>query len=52
MLRARLVDKQAKDARASKDRADQELKKFYVEILPANATVGAQARFVSRAHGR
>lgn len=39
MLRARLVDKQAKDARASKDRADQELKKFYVDILPANATV-------------
>jgi Tfp pilus assembly protein PilO len=38
MLRARLVEKQAKDARASKDRADQELKKFYGEILPLTAT--------------
>jgi Tfp pilus assembly protein PilO len=38
MWKARLVDRQAKDARASKDRADQELKKFYVDILPANAS--------------
>lgn len=35
LLRARLVEKQAKDASASKQRADQELKKFYEEILPA-----------------
>lgn len=37
LLRSRLVEKQAKDAAASKTRADQELKKFYVDILPANA---------------
>jgi Tfp pilus assembly protein PilO len=37
MLKARLVDKQAKDARASKDRADRELRKFYMDILPTNA---------------
>jgi Tfp pilus assembly protein PilO len=36
MVKARLVDQQAKDARASKERADQELKKFYGEILPVN----------------
>jgi Tfp pilus assembly protein PilO len=38
LLKARLVDKQAREARASKDRAGQELKKFYVDILPANAS--------------
>jgi Tfp pilus assembly protein PilO len=36
LLRARLVETQAKDASASKVRADQELKKFYIDILPAN----------------
>jgi Tfp pilus assembly protein PilO len=35
MLKARTIDQQAKDARGSKERADQELKKFYGEILPA-----------------
>jgi Tfp pilus assembly protein PilO len=34
LLRARLLDKQAKDTLGSKERADQELKKFYVDILP------------------
>ena len=31
---AKLADKNAKDARAGKDRADAEMKKFYSEILP------------------
>ena len=31
---AKLADKNAKDARAGKDRADSEMKKFYTEILP------------------
>jgi hypothetical protein len=31
---AKLADKTAKDARAGKDRADSEMKKFYSEILP------------------
>jgi Tfp pilus assembly protein PilO len=44
MLKARMVDQQAKDARASKERADQELKKFYGDILPANAA-GARKLF-------
>jgi len=38
LLRARALDKQAKDAGASKTRADVELKKFYGDILPQNAT--------------
>ena len=38
LLRARLLEKQAKDASGSKTRADEELHKFYGEILPANAT--------------
>jgi Tfp pilus assembly protein PilO len=52
LLKARLVDKQAKDARASKDRADQELRKFYVEILPANATAARKlVSFLERTAG-
>jgi Tfp pilus assembly protein PilO len=43
LIRARFKDKQAKDALGSKDRADEELKKFYAEILP---TAGAGARRV------
>jgi Tfp pilus assembly protein PilO len=35
---AQVADRQAKDARASKERAEQELKKFYAEILPGNFT--------------
>jgi len=31
---ARREEKRAKDARASKDRAEQELRKFYAEVLP------------------
>lgn len=38
LLRARLVDRQAKDASTSKTRADQELRKFYGDILPVNPT--------------
>ena len=38
LIRSRVVEKQAKDAKASKERADQELKKFYVDILPTNAS--------------
>jgi Tfp pilus assembly protein PilO len=38
LRKAQLADRQAKDARASKERADQELKKFYAEILPKNFT--------------
>jgi Tfp pilus assembly protein PilO len=41
LIRSRFKDRQAKDALGSKDRADQELKKFYVEILP-NADTGAR----------
>ena len=37
LSRARLLDQQAKDAGASKQRADVELRKFYVDVLPANA---------------
>ncbi len=36
LLRARVLDKQGKDTLGSKDRADQELKKFYIEILPGS----------------
>ncbi len=35
---ARRDEKQAKDARASKDRAEQELQKFYADILPKELT--------------
>jgi Tfp pilus assembly protein PilO len=45
LLTARARDKQAKDAGASKTRADVELKKFYGEILPANAS--AARRLIS-----
>ena len=38
LAKARMVEKTAKDARASKERADLELKKFYAEILPGNFT--------------
>jgi Tfp pilus assembly protein PilO len=38
LLRARVVEKQARDAVASRTRADQELKRFYVDILPASPT--------------
>jgi Tfp pilus assembly protein PilO len=37
LSRARLLDQQARDAGASKQRADTELRKFYVDVLPANA---------------
>jgi Tfp pilus assembly protein PilO len=36
--KARLADREAQGARASKERADRELKKFYAEILPADFT--------------
>ena len=38
LMRARLAETQAKGAAASKQRADQELRKFYSEILPENPT--------------
>lgn len=34
LLKARLIEKQAKDALGSKERADQELRTFYAEVLP------------------
>lgn len=37
LLKARVIEKQATDAVASRGRADQELSRFYVDILPANA---------------
>jgi Tfp pilus assembly protein PilO len=37
LRKAQLAERQAKDARASKDRADVELKKFYSSVLPADA---------------
>jgi Tfp pilus assembly protein PilO len=36
MNKARLAERQARDARASKERADLDLKKFYAETLPAD----------------
>jgi Tfp pilus assembly protein PilO len=42
LLRARVLDKQAKDTLGSKDRADQELKKFYLEILPKSESGARQ----------
>jgi len=36
MNRARLSERQARDARASKERADLDLRKFYSETLPAD----------------
>src|SRR4029079_1006116 len=37
LWRARQLDKQAKDAGASEQRADVELRKFYGEVLPGDA---------------
>lgn len=52
LLKARLLDKQAKDALGSKDRADEELKRFYLDILPAEAA-GARKimSFLAKAAG-
>ena len=36
MNKARLAERQAKDTRASKERADQDLRKFYAETLPVD----------------
>lgn len=50
LLRARLLEKQAKNASASKQRADQELRKFYGEILPADARTAQRVfSFLERA---
>jgi Tfp pilus assembly protein PilO len=38
MSRARVTEQRAKEARASKERADQDLRKFYAETLPADLT--------------
>jgi len=43
LLRARVLEKQARDAVASRARADQELSRFYVDILPPT---GSAARKV------
>ncbi len=42
LLRARLVQKQAQDALASRQRADQELGRFYAEVLPGSATAASK----------
>ena len=49
LLKARLIERQARDAVASRGRADQELSRFYVDILPANA--GAARKVFSSLEG-
>jgi Tfp pilus assembly protein PilO len=52
LLRARLVEKQATDASGSKQRADQELRRFYAGILPANPTAARRViSFLQRTAG-
>jgi Tfp pilus assembly protein PilO len=43
LLRARLRERQANDAQAGKARADQELGKFYVDVLPGNRMAAQRA---------
>lgn len=38
MTRARVTEQRAKEARTSKERADQDLRKFYAETLPTDLT--------------
>jgi Tfp pilus assembly protein PilO len=38
LLKARVFEKQTRDAVSSRSRADEELTRFYVDILPANAS--------------
>jgi Tfp pilus assembly protein PilO len=52
LLQARLLERQAKDALASRGRADQELSRFYVDILPGNPTAARKMiSFVERTAG-
>lgn len=52
LLKARLLEKQARDASASKQLADTELKKFYIDILPANARAAQRViTFLERTAG-
>ena len=52
LLQARLLERQATDALASRGRADQELSRFYVDVLPANPTAARRViSFLERTAG-